>query len=173
MMAFRCATCDKWHDALPVFGADRPDPCYDVPEERRSSDVFLTSDTCVVADKFFFVRGCVDIPIVDAEEMLSFGVWVSLEESNFFAFQDCLDEDNRSHIGPFFGWLCTDIACYELSPEVKTIVHLRDHGLRPQVEIDPSDCLVGRDQAEGITLETALSKLHSMYEANGEPWPES
>ena len=63
-MQFTCATCGKLHEGLPCYGADRPDPYWDVPEDKREEDVFLTSDSCVIADRFFFVRGCIVVPVL-------------------------------------------------------------------------------------------------------------
>jgi hypothetical protein len=66
-MTYRCTECGQKHGDLPAFGIDRPDQFWDVPEDKRDSDVFLTTDSCVIADRFFFIRGCVEIPITDAD----------------------------------------------------------------------------------------------------------
>ena len=99
---FRCATCGKVHQGIPTYGVDRPTQYWDVPEEKRASDIFLTSDSCVIADKFFFVRGCIELPIISISEVFTWGVWVSLKEENFFIWQDNYETAHRSHLGPFF-----------------------------------------------------------------------
>ena len=36
-----------------------------------------------IDEKFFFIRGCLEIPVEDEDERFSWGVWVSLSESSF------------------------------------------------------------------------------------------
>lgn len=152
-MRFTCATCGKLHDGLPCYGADRPDAYWDVPENKREADVFQTSDSCVIASRFFFVRGCIEIPVIGTAEHLEWGVWVSLKEENFFLWQDHYDTPKRSHIGPFFGWLCTGLPGYPDTLHMKTMVHLRDNGIRPYIEIEDTDHPLSVDQRNGITMQ--------------------
>ena len=35
----------------------------------------LSSDVCVVDGKYFFVRGCIEIPVHGADEPFVWGVW--------------------------------------------------------------------------------------------------
>jgi len=122
---FRCARCGLLHDGVPGYGTDRPAQYWDVPEDKRGTDVFLTSDSCVIAEQFFFVRGCIDVPIIGTKEILTWGVWASLKEENFFIWQDNFEETRRSHLGPFFGWLSTRLPSYPNTLSLKTMVHLR------------------------------------------------
>ena len=159
---FRCKRCDQVHDGIPAFHSDRPAQYWDVPEEKRETDVFLTSDSCVIADRFFFVHGCLEIPIIGTQETLVWGVWVSLKEENFFLWQDCYALPKRSHIGPFFGWLCTRIAVYPDTLLLKTMVHLRDDGVRQYVELEDTDHPLARDQRKGISLDRVMEIIHAV-----------
>lgn len=150
------------HDGIPAFHADRPTPYWDVPEEKREADVFLTSDSCVIADRFFFVHGCLEIPITDADEVVTWGVWVSLKEENFQIWQDNYDTVQRRHLGPFFGWLSNRLPIYADTLHLKTTVHLRDDGLRPLIELEPTDHALAKDQRDGITLQRALEIVHEL-----------
>jgi uncharacterized protein DUF2199 len=77
--------------------------------ERRCS---LGSDDCVIDEKFFFVRGCLDIPVHGQEEPFSLGVWVSLSRQSSEEFIRHFNTPKRSYVGPFFGWLSSEIAIY-------------------------------------------------------------
>ncbi len=156
---YRCVRCGQEH-GVPAYHADRPAPYWDVPEERRATDVFLTSDSCVIADRFFFVHGCVEIPILGTDEVFTWGVWVSLKEENFYIWQDNFDVNIRSHIGPFFGWLCSQLPVYPDTLHLKTLVHVRDNGVRPRVEVENSDHPLSREQHEGISIDRALELVH-------------
>ena len=50
----------------------------------------------------------------------------SLNEKHFFHFQELLAVTKRSHHGPFFGWLSSQIRIYPDTMNLKTQVHLRD-----------------------------------------------
>ena len=152
MTKFTCITCGKVHDGFPSYGADRPAAYWDVPEDRRGEDVFLTSDSCVIAERFFFIRGCLEIPVIGTEDCMAWGVWVSLKEENFFLWQDYYREAERSHIGPFFGWFCTALPGYPDTLHLKTMVHLRDNGIRPYIELEETDHPLSVDQRNGITM---------------------
>lgn len=162
MPSFHCQHCGQQHEGLPAFHADRPTPYWDVPEDKRDTDVFLTTDSCVIADRFFFVRGCLDVPIRDSEEVFTWGVWVSLKEENFFLWQDHYNVPVRSHIGPFFGWLCTRLPIYPDTMHLKTMVHLRDHGLRPRIELELTKHPLAQAQHKGIELQEALRIVHEL-----------
>ena len=73
MPEYQCVHCGGVHDGIPAFHADRPTNYWDVPEEKRASDVFLTSDSCVIADRFFFVHGCLEVPIIGQAEPFTWG----------------------------------------------------------------------------------------------------
>jgi hypothetical protein len=82
-MSFRCSVCGELHDDLPDLGSDRPDTWWGVPEEERDRRIRLTSDTCIIDDEEFFIRGVIEIPIHDATDSFGFGVWVSQKRENF------------------------------------------------------------------------------------------
>jgi hypothetical protein len=63
---FVCRICGEFHAGLPMdFGADAPAPYYAIPKDERDSRCDLTSDLCVIDEEHFFIRGCLEIPVVD------------------------------------------------------------------------------------------------------------
>jgi hypothetical protein len=151
------------HDSIPALVADRPAQYWDVPLDKRENDVSLTSDSCVIADRFFFIRGCLDVPIIGADERFSWGVWVSLKEENFFIWQENYEITKRSHIGPFFGWLPTQVPGYPETLNLKTMAHLRDNGIRPCIELEKTDHPLAIEQRDGITQD----RVQEILAANG------
>ncbi|MBX7173702.1 MAG: DUF2199 domain-containing protein [Pyrinomonadaceae bacterium] len=161
MFEFKCNTCDKIHQGVPTFGYEFPIYYLDVPENERSERCFLTSDTCVIDDKFFFVRGCVEIHVHGEEEPFIWGVWVSLSEKSFFRFQELYEVAERDEEPPFFGWLNTCFADYSTEEEnLKTNVYLRNNGIRPYIDIEPTNHRLAVEQREGISKE----RLIEIYE---------
>jgi hypothetical protein len=149
---------------------DKPDHWWGVPDAQRDQRVELTSDTCIIDDTDFFIRGIVEIPVLDYPRSFGFGVWVSQKQENFRTY---LDNYDSSEIGPFFGWLCNRIAYYEEETLLlKTMAHFRGEGLRPSIELEPTDHQLAVDQRTGISLQKAWDIVHhyrvSDEKANGE-----
>lgn len=163
MFRFKCTACGEWHEGMPSFGALAPLAYYGVPAGERDSRCVLGTDTCVIDEQYFYVRGCLEIPVHGADEPFIWGVWVSLSRSNFDLFVDCYDREHRSHIGPFFGWLSTKLSFYPSTENLKTMAHLRDGGLRPLIELEPTDHPLAIEQREGIDVDR-VAAFHAHYE---------
>ena len=150
---FKCTSCGEWHEGMPTLGADAPLYFYSVPAGERDKRCRLTSDTCVVDQQHFFIRGCLELPVHGAAEKLVWGVWISLAEANFGRFMAAFEEPKRSHIGPFFGWLSTDLPLYPRTENLKTRTQLRNDGVRPFVELEPTDHPLALEQRNGVTVD--------------------
>ena len=157
-MSYRCSKCGKVHDELPDIGSDRPDHCWGIPETERGERIQLTSDTCIIDGHDYFIRGVIEIPVHDYSRSFAFGAWISLKKENFVTYQENWDSDK---IGPFFGWLCTRISYYaEDTQLLKTMAHFRTDGLRPTIELEPTQHQLAIDQREGISLDKAWEIVH-------------
>ena len=157
-MTYRCSTCGEVHDDLPDIGHDRPYYWYTIPEAERSSRAELTADTCVIDDEDYFIRGVVFIPVHDHQRDFGFGVWVSQKKENFYTYLNNPDSDK---IGPFFGWLSSEIRYYEESTlSLKTLAHFVGGNHRPRIELEPSEHPLAVDQSQGITLAKAWEIAH-------------
>lgn len=150
---FRCQTCDEIHKGMPSFGAAAPLSYYAIPEVERASRCELGTDDCVIDETFFFVRGCLEIPVLGEDEPFVWGVWASLSEQDFITWLKMFDVEHRSHVGPFFGWLNAWLKPYPETINLKTQVHLRDHGLRPWIELEPTDHPLALEQRNGISID--------------------
>jgi hypothetical protein len=152
---------------MPTFGWDAPLYYYQVPAEERDRRCFLGSDTCVIDDEFFFIRGCLDIPVLGEQESFSWGVWVSLSRENFAKCNQCFDQTKRSHIGPFFGWLSAALPRYPDTVNLKTRAHLRDNGTRPYIEVEPTDHPLALEQRNGIPV-SRVAEIYAHFEHRSE-----
>ena len=166
MFTFQCGSCSQVHEGIPSFGWDYPIQYLAVPEGERSRRCSLTADTCVIDDAFF-IRGCLEIPVSGEEYVFSWGVWTSLSEKNFLHFQDLLNEPQRVQHGPFLGWLCSHIWPYPETLNLKTRVHLRNDGIRPFVELEPTAHPLAVEQRVGITLDRVAEIYEKMIHPPG------
>jgi hypothetical protein len=149
---FTCPSCGKIHSGMPAFSAAAPLSYYAVPEMDRGTRCKLGTDDCVIDGDSYFVRGCIEIPVHGENEPFSWGVWVSLSESSYKQWSEHYHSEKRSHIGPFFGWLDAWLKFYPETVNLKTRVHLRDGGIRPYIELEPTDHPLAVEQREGISV---------------------
>lgn len=147
---------------MPTFGANAPLYFYGIPAEERGERCALDSDTCVVDQENFFVRGCLEIPVHGETDAFSWGVWVSLSRDHFAEFKACYDTPKRSHIGPFFGWLSAELPLYPSTENLKTLVHLRDDGIRPCIELEPTDHPLAVEQRNGISVDR-VAEIYAFF----------
>lgn len=152
---YLCRCCGKYHNELPMsYGSPVPDYCYDVPSEEQESRIEMNEDLCIIDDEYFFIRGCIEIPVRDGEGPFIWDVWVSLSEGNFHKTNDYLEVEGREQkLEPMFGWLSTSIPCYPETINLKTMVHTRSVGVRPYIELEPTEHPLAIEQREGITIE--------------------
>ena len=134
-----------------------------IPEDERGDRCYLDSDFCMIDKQHFFVRGCLEIPIIGAAEPFVWGVWVSLSDASFRLFIDCYEEPQRSHIGPFFGWLAARLPLYPDTNALATRVHLRDNGIRPRIEVEHTDHPLVIEQRDGIATDR-VAEIFAFFE---------
>ncbi|MGW2847054.1 DUF2199 domain-containing protein [Streptomyces sp. NPDC001274] len=106
-----------------------------------------------------------EIPVSGSPEPFSWGVWVSLSRENFGRALDRWQTPGRESEPPYFGWLSTELGLYSpRTTNLKTNAHTRAIGLRPRIELEPTDHPLAVEQRTGITLdrvrEIAEAVLH-------------
>jgi hypothetical protein len=169
-MRYACLTCGEAHEGVPSLGSAAPLYYYSIPEAERGARCHLDSETCTVDGEFFFVRGCLEVPILGESEPFVWGVWTSLSSGNFERFRRLLDQTNRSSEGPFFGWLSASLRGYPDTENLRTRVHLRDDGMRPFIELEPTDHPLAVEQRSGITLDrVGVILSHYAHERSDAP----
>lgn len=158
-MKFRCPHCDQEHDELPHIGADYPDPWFAIPEADRAARVEYCADACVIDNKYYLIRGVIEIPVHGQAEPFGWGVWVSQKKENFAAYMTDIES---ATIGPFFGWLCTRIWYYQPDDtlHLKTMAHFVGNKIRPRIVVEPTDHPLAVHQRNGIALEKAWEIVH-------------
>src|SRR4051812_47455990 len=155
-MPYTCSICGKEHRDLPDIGSAAPFQWADVLAKDTNS--LLTEDLCIIEGRDFFVRGIIEIPVRDYEHDFGWGVWVSHKKENFETYREHSD---TAAIGPFFGWLCTEIDYYAASTlELKTMAHYRGGGLRPRIVLEESQHPLFCQQRDGISLSEAWKIVH-------------
>jgi hypothetical protein len=160
MEGYTCHICGQYHHGLPLsYGSSEPTLVYSIPEEQRKTKVLLSPDLCEVSGeksseaKSFFIAGNIEIPIIGSKEIFQWIVWVSLSQETYEKAIKLWDEVEREKEPPYFGWLSTSLPL-KLYPEtlnLKTNVHTRPIGIRPFIELEPTNHPLAVEQRNGIT----------------------
>ena len=164
MHSYKCSSCGKLHEGPPSLEWERPYHYFTIPEAERAKRCITTStETCVIDNDAFYVHACVEIPVKNTDQIISFATWVTLSKQNFEKFSQLLTVPLRDHEAPFFAWLSEPIPTYPESEPLKTYIHLRNHGVRPYVELEPTEYPLAVEQREGAS-EDRVQQLFAWLE---------
>jgi hypothetical protein len=160
MEGYTCNTCGQFHEGLPFsYGSPAPDIVFSMNEKEQKRRVLLSSDQCEVKgqklfnEKHYFIFGNIDIPIIDSKEIFRWSVWVSLSKTNYERSSKLWNTEGREKEPPYFGWLSTSLPIYYPSTiNLKTNVHTNPVGVRPFIELEPTDHPLAVEQRNGITV---------------------
>lgn len=157
---YLCSSCGTYHDELPLaFGSSAP--AYWSPELAQDPDSALDEELCVIRNEHFFILGNLQVPIAGEDEVFSWGVWVSLSQKNFSRTVELWTAPGREAEPPYFGWLSTELPYAPHSTlQLKTHVHTQPVGVRPQIELEPTDHPLAVEQRTGITRERIHEIAH-------------
>ena len=149
MSSYQCSICGQVHLGAPLsWGPDAPDAWIAVPSQERDRRGELGTDQAIIDDERFFIRGRVEISVVDTGEVFAWLVWVELNASDFHQSSTLWNTEGRETIAPIHvGKLANHLSIYKaetLGIEVR--VHTRPVGQRPYVEIASAHEL--RDEQE-------------------------
>ncbi len=166
MSTLNCFCCGEVFDGPPLsWHFEAPDVWQSLSPEDRDALGQLSSDQCIINDEDYFVRGLIEIPIEGCDEVFALGVWVSLSKTNFDRACELWEDENRINEPPYFGWLCNSIPGYPGTLNLKTLVHTREVGLRPYIEMEPTDHPLAVEQREGLAMERIQEIAEMMYHA--------
>ena len=89
---------------------------------------------------YYYIKGCIEIPIQEQESNFTWIVWVSIKKENFIKqFRYWNTEGRETILEPVFGWLSTIIPGYESTYHLKTRLHTRKVGMLPYIELELTD----------------------------------
>ena len=161
-MTFTCRCCGHVHEGLADLVFAAPYYYYTVPADQREQRCTLTSDMCSIDDQDFFIRGCLDIPIVGRSDRFSWGAWCSVSRANFSKYREVFDQPHQSDVGPFFGWFSVRLPGYPDTLGLKVRAHRRDERTRPLFELEESPHPLSLECRLGIPE----ARLQEIYEAH-------
>jgi hypothetical protein len=166
MPTFTCSCCGATIPGPPLrWSFDTPTP-WDALSDKQRENGHHSSDLCVIGSEHFFIRGLIEIPVKDGGGPFAWNVWVSVSNTNFLRACDVWEEPQRVTEPAYFGWLCNSIPGYPETLHLKTMVHTREVGVRPLVELEPTVHPLAVEQRNGITMDRVREIAEAMYHHN-------
>jgi hypothetical protein len=163
---FKCATCGKVHDGTPLsFAADFPDMYANMSREDRDARCVIGSDQCIIDQKLFFVRGCLELPITGSADLFLWGLWASIREEVFDEISESWEVVGREKSrGPFKGRVANSLSVYPETLSLKIEIVVQPVGTRPLFLLEEAEHPLTIEQRSGISrgraLELASLLLH-------------
>jgi hypothetical protein len=110
---YKCHTCGLTHEDVPMsFAADFPDMFANMEPTARGSRAIISSDQCIIDDTWFFVRGCLEVRIVDSDEVFVWGLWASVHQESFNEISEIVAGGRaRAPTRAFQGTTCEFASC--------------------------------------------------------------
>jgi hypothetical protein len=153
-LVWTCKCCGTQFSTLPfAYAFNEPDRWRAIPDPERERRGHLNSDTCVIDGKEFYVRTRLIIPLIDAKEPFIWGVWISIAKRNFDRITELWDVEQREQEPMMFGHLSNEISIYPSTHNLKCSLRLKNAGMRPVAELEPTDHPLSVEQRNGITVE--------------------
>jgi hypothetical protein len=139
------------------FAAEFPDMYAKLGRQERDARAVIGSDQCLVDEKWFFIRGCLEVPIIGAGEPFLWGLWASIREGVFDEISDSWEiaEREKTH-GPFKGRIANSLPIYPETLNLKIQITIQPVGTRPLFALEEPEHLLAVEQQCGITRERAL-----------------
>jgi len=151
---WKCTTCGESHSDVPLsFAADFPDMYANLNSEDRDLRAVIGTDQCIVDEKWFFIRGCLEIPVVSYGEPFLWGVWTSVRREVFDEISDGWTQEGREKThGPFKGRLANSLSVYPETLNLKIEIRIQPVGTRPLFVVEEAEHQLAIEQRLGIRL---------------------
>jgi hypothetical protein len=153
-LVWTCPCCGKQYDTLPfAYVVMEPDAWRAVPVDERSERGTLWTDTCIIDQQQFYVRGRILVPVAGHTEPFIFNLWAAVSQQDFVRYGQLWDVERRAQEAPLAGRLANTIAGYPPALGLECKVVLQDARVRPSFELPSPDHPLALEQRRGITLD--------------------
>ena len=166
MTSFTCASCGQAHEGLPTaYRFDFPEAQYGLGGVRFTHD-----DELAEAGDDRFILANIELPMDLPGVMFVWTCWISLSKTSYERMIALWQSPDREQQEPAFGRLSIAIPTYEPTTfGLKTKVHTRPPGLRPWVELEPTQHPLAIEQRDGIRPERIAAVYHVLTAQEGAP----
>jgi len=167
---FVCHVCGQSHDGVPPsFAADFPDMYASLSETDRGSRALISSDQCVIDEQWFFIRGCLEIPILESDGVFLWGLWASVKEEAFNEISAGWEEEGRERrLASVKARLANSLSVYPETINLKLRIVIQPVGTRPLFILEEEHPLAAAQQ-RGMSRRDAAELSAELLHMPG-PW---
>jgi hypothetical protein len=165
-VGFVCSVCGEFHaERLLDIRMSFPDAIHALSEDERRARTWLSDDFAVLDERRFFVRGLLEIPIVDLDDCFGYGVWAELEREEFERLLEHWYDEGQAAAEPVAARLANDLAPFNETTGLLIELQPVSADRLPVVQLDEVDHPLCRAQQEGISSarceELAATAFHA------------
>lgn len=155
-LVFFCTHCGKEHPGDFSFAADFPDPYVHLKRDERDTRAAVGSDQCIIDEEQFYLRGCIQLPIIGSEGVFLWGVWARMHEKDYDTIAEFWEIEGREKkIGPFKGRLANSLSIYPETLSMRLRIQVEPVGVRPRFILEEPEHPLSIEQQAGLTFEKA------------------
>ena len=157
--SFLCSSCGTMHAGLPQsFAADFPDRYANLSRDERELRATISSDQCLIDHEEFYIRGCLEIPVLGCEEPFLWGLWARVKEDIYDEIAANWQVAGREKTtGPYKGRLANALSIYPETLNLRVEIKMQPVGVRPTFMVE-EESEIGREQQLGISRGKASEK---------------
>jgi hypothetical protein len=153
-LSWTCTVCGEEHEEqLRDIRSGLPEPVFVLTEAELEERAEIGDDWCRLVDAerrtHFYVRGVLHLPIERSREDFRFGVWIEIDEPDFYSLGE-LWHDAEQATRPFFGRLANELNLYPGTTGLAVALQLRAEADLPAVILLDSDHELVASQRRGI-----------------------
>ncbi len=153
-LAWTCRCCRKQFDTLSfAYSCPEPDAWRALPEDERSDRGTIWTDTCVIDQSQFFIRGRILLPVIGQTAPFIWGLWARISQESFVRFGQFWDVEKRDHEPPFPAGIANHVPVYPATLDLKCSVRMQNARRRPSFVLESPDHPLANEQRNGITLD--------------------
>ncbi len=151
-MGFVCSVCGEFHaERMLDIRLSLPDPIFALDDEERDARAWLADDFAVLDEERFFVRGLLELPILELGSRFGYGTWVEVAG---YEFQQLLEHwQDPDQFAPVKGTVANELAPYVGTEGLRATLSPVSVDTLPSVTLDDAAHPLVADQQAGITAD--------------------
>jgi hypothetical protein len=151
-MGFVCSVCGEFHaERMLDIRLSLPDPIFALDDEERDARAWLADDFAVLDEERFFVRGLLELPILELGSRFGYGTWVEVAGDEF---QQLLEHwQDPDQFAPVKGTVANELAPYVGTEGLRATLSPVSVDTLPSVTLDDAAHPLVADQQAGITAD--------------------
>ncbi|MES2776534.1 MAG: DUF2199 domain-containing protein, partial [Bacteroidota bacterium] len=150
---YYCSQCGEFHEDIPMaYGSEGPLLYFLIPEDQREERCVITSDQCIIDEKHFYIRGCLELTVEDNNDCFQWNLWVEVSRPDYDRISEVWDDENRILEPPYDGEIATQLEPYPQTSGLTVKIITQKVGVAPKLELPESNHPLYFEQQSGIDM---------------------